>query len=472
MSREDPMSSTARGSQLTPAPAQRPRFGWILSIALHPDASRVGQRVLVGPGSFELGTSSAHFGEGNAFDLKYVSARHCVFRLSDGRVSLTDLSTNGTTVNGAPIAKHEPVELRSGDVLNVGPALLLLRHTGLCDDAALREAPPPWSRDRGEDLAEKARLLFVGQSYELRSALAQMRAAGDAPALIRGETGTGKELAAEALHVLSGRKQRLVRVNCGTLSHQLSQLFGHVKGAFTNANRDHKGHFEEADGGTLFLDELPELTPDVQVQLLRVLDSGVLRPLGAQRDVKVDVRVVAATHADLEARVRDGRLREDLYFRLKGAEVRLPPLRERIDDVPLLFFHFARMEGALRANVSRTLMTALLRHDFPGNVRELRQAVKQVVAAARAREGAGDDQLRLTEILHEQLGAPAAGSRSRARLGSAAGRRHGEAPKPSPEDLQRCLRENGGCKRRTAPLLGVARSTLYRWLARDKEDTR
>ena len=204
--------------------------------------------------------------------------------------------------------------------------------------------------------------------------------------LVQGESGTGKELVARALHDQGARAGGpFVAVNCGAIPESLleSELFGHKKGAFTDAHADKRGLFAEADGGTLFLDELGELPLPLQVKLLRVLQEGTIRPLGATQDVQVDVRVVAASVRDIEQEVEEGRFREDLFYRLNVLQIRVPPLRERADDIPLLIEHFlARNNQRLGTEVSgvdaecRKLMLA---YHWPGNVRELENVIERAV---------------------------------------------------------------------------------------------
>jgi two-component system NtrC family response regulator len=215
------------------------------------------------------------------------------------------------------------------------------------------------------------------------------RAAGSrATILVHGESGTGKELLARAIHYASPRRRGpLVAINVAALSETLleSELFGHERGAFTGADREHRGRFELADGGTLFLDEIGDLPRSTQVKLLRVLQEQAFERVGGTRTVKVDVRLIAATHRDLEAMVREGEFREDLFFRLNVVSITLPPLRERREDIPLLVDHFLRRledEGKARS-VSREAMDLLLKHDYPGNVRELENLVHRAVVLAR-----------------------------------------------------------------------------------------
>jgi two-component system response regulator PilR (NtrC family) len=207
--------------------------------------------------------------------------------------------------------------------------------------------------------------------------------------LITGESGTGKELVARALHTEGNRSgQAFVAVNCGAIPDELmeSELFGHIKGSFTGAHADKPGLFRQAQGGTLFLDEIGELSLGLQVKLLRALQERRVKPVGAATEIEVDVRVVAATNRDLEAEVARGAFRQDLYYRLNVIEVRLPPLRQRREDVPLLVDHFIRrfateQEKELRG-VDAAAMKRLEEYDYPGNVRELENIIERAVALA------------------------------------------------------------------------------------------
>jgi DNA-binding NtrC family response regulator len=215
----------------------------------------------------------------------------------------------------------------------------------------------------------------------------------DLTVLVRGESGTGKELVAQALHQRSARAGRpFVAVNCAAINRELveSELFGHEKGAFTGADARRIGRFEAADGGTIFLDEIGDMAPETQAKVLRVLQERRLERVGGNRPIPVDVRVVAATHRDLEKDVRDGRFREDLYFRLHVVTIDLPPLRERKEDVPALAGRFLEQlrERAphVRAVFSSEAVARLVAHDWPGNVRELRNVVEQAAVLARGPE--------------------------------------------------------------------------------------
>ncbi|MHB8808423.1 MAG: sigma 54-interacting transcriptional regulator [Desulfobulbaceae bacterium] len=229
---------------------------------------------------------------------------------------------------------------------------------------------------------------IIGKSNALQYVLFKVEqiAATDTLALILGETGTGKELIARAIHNASKRADRpLIKVNCATLPDNLieSELFGYEKGAFTGADKRHAGRFEVADGTTLFLDEIGELPPGLQAKLLRVLQDGEFERLGSSRTIKVDVRVIAATNRDLEEDVRQGRFRKDLWYRLNVFPLTVPPLRDRIDDIPLLVNHFvtrfARKQGKAVPTVSMGVMAALQRYSWPGNVRELENVIERAM---------------------------------------------------------------------------------------------
>jgi len=219
---------------------------------------------------------------------------------------------------------------------------------------------------------------IIGRSPGLRRALDHARrvAPFDLPVLIHGETGTGKEGLAHYIHGASDRYGNLVPVNCADLSETLvsSELFGHERGAFTGADRQHRGFFEQAHRGTLFLDEIGDLPRGAQARLLRTLQEGTIRRLGGTAEIRVDVRVVAATHKDLPAMVRDGTFREDLYHRIAGMVIELPRLGDRASDVLLLADHFFRTEPSLRGRkLSPGARRVLLARDWPGNIRELRR---------------------------------------------------------------------------------------------------
>jgi DNA-binding NtrC family response regulator len=297
---------------------------------------------------------------------------------------------------------------------------------------------------------------ILGRSKPMRTVFEQIAAvaASDATVLILGESGTGKELVARAIHEQSARRGRpFVPVNCAAIPEQLleSELFGHEKGAFTGADRKRRGLFLEADGGTLFLDEVGDLSPALQGKLLRALQERSIRPVGAQQDVQLNIRVISATHRDLPRLVRDGKFREDLYYRLAVVPLRLPSLRERTDDVMLLATHFlervATTLGKPLEGFDEDAAAWLLAHHWPGNVRELENVVERAATLAPGPRIALKD-------LHVDLTAPLpAFGIGRPTLASL-----------ELEYIQRVLGETGGDKRAAARLLGVSVRTIQRKL--------
>lgn len=236
-----------------------------------------------------------------------------------------------------------------------------------------------------EELTERAEFRnIVGISPGMEQVFQVVRKVADTEAtvLITGESGTGKELVAKSIHSLSTRRNRpFVPINCAAIPRELleSELFGHVKGAFTGAVRDKVGKFEAADGGTLFLDEVGELPVDLQPKLLRALQERVVEPVGGTNSRKIDVRVVAATNVDLEKAIEDGAFREDLFYRLSIIPVHLPPLRERADDVVLLIRHFTSKHGGAGVNFTPKALEALKSYHWPGNVRELENTIERLL---------------------------------------------------------------------------------------------
>jgi two-component system response regulator HupR/HoxA len=292
----------------------------------------------------------------------------------------------------------------------------------------------------------------------------------DATVLLTGETGTGKDLAARAIHYAGARKSgRFVAQNCGALPETLleSELFGHKRGAFTGAHADKKGLFELADGGTIFLDEIGETRPGMQVRLLRVLQDGELRPLGSSETRKVDVRVIAATNRDLRTEVAEKRFREDLYYRLRVVEIQLPPLRERRSDIPALAHRFldrasAKMGRALKG-FTQGAMERLMAHPWAGNVRELENEIARVAVLA------GSAELVSVDMLSEEV-------RGGAGLATADASSDGAPPMGIPDlnlavdalkrrMIEDAIRETGS-KSRAAERLGIPRQSLQKMMKR------
>jgi two-component system, NtrC family, response regulator AtoC len=246
---------------------------------------------------------------------------------------------------------------------------------------------------RSELGAKSDRMAIIGRSPQMVRLLDRIEtiAQNDSPVLITGESGTGKELVAKRLHQLSGRHDKpFVAVNCAAFPETLleAELFGHEKGAFTGAVKKREGRFKAADGGTLFLDEVAEMPPSAQAKLLRVLQEGIFEPLGTNAPVRVDVRVISATHQTLKDRIAQKLFREDLYYRLKVLDLHIPALRERRGDLPLLVEHFLQQsaKGAEPPPISPRAWGALSEYAFPGNVRELEHAIERAVVLSRGKE--------------------------------------------------------------------------------------
>jgi transcriptional regulator with PAS, ATPase and Fis domain len=297
---------------------------------------------------------------------------------------------------------------------------------------------------------------IIGRDHRMQHVFKLIRdvAATDVPVLVLGETGTGKELVAAAVHAESQRAGNLfVPVNCGALPEGIieSELFGHVKGAFTGAVRDKKGRFEMAHGGTIFLDEIGDLPLSLQVKLLRVLQEGTFERVGGEETIKVNVRVISATNQDLRRLMSQGRFREDLYYRLNVAPVHLPPLRERRNDIPLLAQHFLK-KIALDMDrpepvMSRECLNVLLDFDWPGNVRQLQNAIQFAMMKCK------DQALEPYHLPPEIYKRPEMDARGKP----------GRKPKLDADSVRLALERAGGNKAKAARMLGIGRATLYRY---------
>ncbi|MBK7863414.1 MAG: sigma 54-interacting transcriptional regulator [Archangiaceae bacterium] len=352
---------------LTPARAQ-PARALKLCVAAGPD---FGRELLLEKSSYRVGKAAD-------CDLvltdRSVSNTHLLVEPTPSGVRVTDMgSTNGTVYRGARVTS----------AVLTAPAVLKLGRTEL--KLQLRDQPvealPP------SDASAFGGLL--GQSLPMRQLFARLEriAETDATVLIQAETGTGKELCARALHQHGKRRERPFEVcDLAALAPTLceSELFGHVAGAFTGAAGAHPGVFERASGGTLFLDEVGEMPLELQSRLLRALEQREIKRVGGSGVVKVDVRVIAATHRDLLEAVKAGRFREDLYFRLAAVTVELPPLRERPEDLSMLIDHFLAQEKRPAGEMRPETRELLADYPWPGNVRELRNVVTQVVSLGEA----------------------------------------------------------------------------------------
>lgn len=296
---------------------------------------------------------------------------------------------------------------------------------------------------------------IIGSDRQIRKVFQQIIDVSqyDFPVHLFGETGTGKELVANAIHNESRRGGApFVPINCGALPEGLieSELFGHVKGAFSGAIRDKKGRLEMAGGGTVFLDEVAELSKPMQVKLLRFLQEGTLEKVGGEKTIKLDVRVISATNKDLRKEVQADHFREDLFYRLNVIPITIPPLRERKTDIPLLADHFLHqeMERTNRAvpRISDEAMAAMMDYAWPGNVRELQNAVQFAIVHCNGSLIAMDDlPMELRDVTCQPF-------------------RRGPGKKLDSESVREALAETGGNKAKAARLLGVGRATLYRFL--------
>jgi DNA-binding NtrC family response regulator len=316
-----------------------------------------------------------------------VSARHVEIAADAGHFAVRDLgSKNGTVYEGSLIAA---ATVTIGATLRLGQSYVRIQPV-----LEELEVEPSQARRFGE---------LVGESLIIREVFAvlELAAASDVTILLEGETGTGKELAARALHENGARRQRpFVAVDCGALPESLieSELFGHVRGAFTGASAPRKGAFARADGGTLFLDELDGVPPAVQARLLRVIEERRVKPLGSDAERSIDVRLVAASRRDLEALVAAGEFRPDLFYRLSVIRVHLPPLRQRKEDIAPIAAELLRRRGVDAGAVDGRNLDRLLAHDWPGNARELRNVIERALALAPGASCFGDLRVGLSPV--------------------------------------------------------------------------
>jgi PAS domain S-box-containing protein len=297
---------------------------------------------------------------------------------------------------------------------------------------------------------------IISRNHRMQGLFSVLPDIADSPStvLIEGESGTGKELFASAVHQLSRRRKKpFVAVNCGALPDTLleSELFGYKAGAFTDAKKDKPGRFAAAEGGTLFLDEIGDVSPAMQVRLLRFLQERVYEPLGSVTPIRADVRIVAATHRDLSALVKEGKFREDLYYRVNIVKLEIPPLRDRLEDVPLLVEHFVdrfnTLQGKEIMGVSDNALACLMAHDYPGNVRELENLVERAFILCRT-----------GQIERQHLPEPLC-------LQAPLGKGSGEIDSFKQMEasfLMSALRQHNWNRTETAKALGIHKTTLFR----------
>ncbi len=386
--------------------------------------------------------------EGLALDDSQISRQHATVEPDEDSEQwvVRDLgSRNGTFVNGK---RCERAELQNGDVIRIGATMLLHQVIEVAKDAPLA--------------AESGRLL--GKSVALSRVRGDIGRVATAPisVLILGETGTGKELVAQQIHAQSGRSGQFVPVNCAAIPHDLveSELFGHAAGAFTGATGRSDGLFVAADHGTLFLDEIRELPELAQAKLLRVLAESQIRPVGETTTRQVDVRVIAATNRDLRVEVDEGRFRDDLYSRLAGWIINLPPLRQRRDDILRLGAHFLAAAGCER-ELSPNAAEALLIHPWRFNVRELEQTMKAVAVRA-----AGAVKIDIEHLPPELCGPlqARASRQSRPQLPLAA--QIDPQGTPTEDELRRVFEHYQGNIAQVAAFFSRDRRQVYRWAKR------
>jgi two-component system, NtrC family, response regulator AtoC len=395
--------------------------------------------------------------EENSFDLVLLDMR---MPAMDGLTALEVMRTRGVAVPilmisgfGTIDTAVEFLHLGADDFLSkpVDPDLLSAKVAGLME-----------ARPSGDRLRNRALGGMVGHTKAMRGVFEAVRSVAptDTTVLLVGETGTGKELLARAVHDLSDRANRpFVAINCSALAEGVleSELFGHAKGAFTGATAARPGLFDAADGGTIFLDEVGDVSLRLQQRLLRVLQEREVMPVGVTKPHAVDVRVVAATHRNLESEIEGGRFRQDLFYRLNVFRIEAPPLRERRADIPLLVevgMGRARERGVTgRGTVFSPLAMRLLRsHDWPGNVRELFSVVESSVIRAG---GGRVEAQHLPEAVRGPSGPRGASEEGRYRAGTPIGER---------EAILAALESVGGSKARAADMLGMSRTTLWRRL--------
>jgi DNA-binding NtrC family response regulator len=434
---EVPTQVTGAGAGQTQVVAQNSRGLWVQSTCLLvQQPNKPGQRIALQSGALAIGAASDN---DLVLEDPYISSHHLKLAVGEEGVWVYDLgSTNGTYLGEARVreAQWDP-ELP----LKVGACLLQLVEEGKREDL--------------QPLATDYFCGMVGRSAGMQKLYGALQRIGpsETTVLILGESGSGKELVARALHQLSPRRTGpFVAINCGAIPRDLieSELFGHEKGAFTGAMRRHEGAFAQARGGTLFLDEIGELPLDLQPKLLRVLESRTFRRVGGSEELDADIRVVTATHRDLAERVKSKQFREDLFFRLFVFPLAVPALRERLEDIPLLAKSFLKefSPGPLVPRLSDAALEKLMGHAFPGNVRELRNILLRGILFADGRE-----------IPAKALAFPQEFSTPGKKEDTFAGVQTLEAVER--KMIERALSAHRWNKAQAAESLGVAKSTLF-----------
>jgi transcriptional regulator with PAS, ATPase and Fis domain len=406
-----------------------------LIVGYHPRREFLGSFLLLREANaWELGRGSNAFGEGRMDD-RLVSRQHLGLQRGMDAIEARDLgSRNGTILNGSALT--EPTVLCPGDVLAMGRICLVYQlipvfHRVESHNDIIGTGP---SRTR---LLEQ-----IAQTARVNSAV-----------LVQGEAGVGKELVARAIHDQSGRKGHFVAVNCGAVADGVvhSELFGHLRGAFSGASDTRAGLVKDAEGGTLLLDEIGDASPAFQVALLRLLEQKEFRAVGSDRTQKADVRIVAATHVPLRSAVEAGSFRHDLFTRISERIIDVPPLRSRPEDVVPIAYQLLALEGHHQKRISRPMAQELLVHDWPGNVRELRSVIQ------RALSDGSEDELLISEPLRPSVAPsdPMVGQTQRIKVRPQA--------RPNADELRYAFHRLNGNMQALAKELGIGRNTLYRW---------
>lgn len=441
---------------------------WVIHVAHHSDPQFIGRRHALKMGARTvLGRQSpGELGEGALQDAD-VSRDHLAFEPHEGKLTLCVLGKNGALVGNvlykkaAGDAPAPRLALEDGNVVSLltrdeGAVHLLIRYSPICKSDVKSNDIVYASAEMAQTL-EQVRM--VAQLFNARPSEDRVGVV-----LIRGETGSGKELIARAIHAESERRDGpFNQHNCAQLSKEMarSELFGHKKGAFTGATADHIGIAEASRQGTLFLDEVGEIDLDVQPQLLRFLALGEVCRLGENRPRLVDVNIVCASNVDFESMVREGRFREDLWHRIDAMKIHVKPLRQRLEDVPLLTSHFIRKwNDGKPLKIDWRFMLALLLHTWPGNVRELENVLKEAIVSARER-----GEVRLTKTIEAKLsgngGTTGGGGDPPPKPPKKESKRH---LRPSREKLLQSMKENKNQVAVVAEKYDARRGTVYRWL--------
>jgi two-component system, NtrC family, nitrogen regulation response regulator GlnG len=469
------MGAVSADSTLLPPAARpfEPLPSLVLTVLYHPDVARIGERVIIAPEGAAISRTGPELapvdgGTARAIGDRHVSRSPLHVRPILDAALLEAKAPLACLINGAPMTTPGKLSL-GGEALHRGVVIELAGRVVLLLHAVKLKLP-------------RARHGLVGDSEAIERVRADIDRVADldVPVLLRGETGTGKELVARAIHASGPRAKRAcVAVNVAAVpaTTAASELFGHVKGAYTGATSDHDGVFVRADGGTLFLDEIGEIPFDVQPMLLRALETGEVTPLGGARTRKVDVRVIAATDADLETQVAESGFREALYHRLAGYQLFVPALRDRRDDIGRLFIHFfreelartgdlARLDGQARAErlwLAASIVGRIVRHVWPGNVRQLRNAARQLAIANR-----GADEVVIDPALERLLAVTAPTPSSPTAAPPIPDRPRRDPATITDDELVAALRAHGWRAPAAAASLGVSRSKLYMMLDKSK----